>query len=152
MTDSPTVARLRRCAILNRIQALVLGFFLTALGSLVIIRVAAPDVYEQALNFPPSWPRWAKTAFLIALAAFLAFVSVGVLHRWRWAFWLILIAFLAGVLRVPAAILQLTNVLPARTPNRYVVFQGLIGLVQLAIGLAMLADYRTYGCWGNRRS
>ena len=152
MTDSPTVARLRRCAILNRIQALVLGFFLIALGSLVIIRVAAPDVYEQALNFPPSWPRWAKTAFLIALAAFLAFVSVGVLHRWRWAFWLILIAFLAGVLRVPAAILQLTNVLPARTPNWYVVFQGLIGLVQLAIGLAMLADYRTYGCWGNRRS
>ena len=123
-----------------------------ALGSLVVIRAAAPDVYEQALSFPPSWPRWAKTAFLIALAAFLAFVSVGVLRRWRWTFWLILVAFLAGVLRVPVAILQLTDVLPARTPNWYVVFQGLIGLVQLAIGLAMLADYRISGVWGDRRS
>ncbi len=127
---------------------MVLGFFLMALGSLVVIRSAAPDVYEQALNFPPNWPRWAKTAFLIGLAAFLSILSIGVLRRWRWIFWLILVAFLAGALRVPAAVLQLTDVLPARTPNWYVVFQGLVGLVQLAIGLDMLADYRRSGVWG----
>ncbi len=73
---------------------------------------------------------------------------IGVLRRWRWIFWLILVAFLAGALRVPAAVLQLTDVLPARTPNWYVVFQGLVGLVQLAIGLDMLADYRRSGVWG----
>src|SRR5215218_266306 len=127
-----------RCAIVNRTQALVLGFFLMALGSLVVIRAAAPDVYDQALNFPPSWPRWAKTAFLLALTAFIALLAIGVLRRWRWTFWGILVAFLAGVLRVPVAILQLSDVLPASVPSWYVVFQGLIGLVQLAIGLVML--------------
>jgi hypothetical protein len=119
-----------------------------ALGSLVVIRAAAPEVYDQALRFPPSWPGWAGIAFLLALAAFLALLAVGVLRRWRWTFWLILVAFLAGVLRVPVAILQLTGVLRASVPSWYVVFQGLIGLVQLAIGLVMLAGYRRSGVWG----
>jgi hypothetical protein len=75
-------------------------------------------------------------------------LAVGVVRRWRWAFWLILVAFLAGVLRVPVAILQLTGALPADAPFWYVAFQGLIGLAQLAIGLAMLAGYRRSGVWG----
>lgn len=37
----------------NRTQALVLGFFLVVLGSVVMIWAAAPDVYDQALSFPP---------------------------------------------------------------------------------------------------
>jgi hypothetical protein len=65
-------------------------------------------------------------------------------------FWLILLAFLAGVLRVPATILQLTGVWPMRTPRWYVVYQGVIGLVQLAVGLAMLAEYKRFGVWGKR--
>ena len=69
------------------------------------------------------------------------------MRRWRWALWLILVAFLAGVLRVPVAILQLTGALPADASTWYVAFQGLIGLAQLAIGLAMLADYRRSGVW-----
>jgi hypothetical protein len=79
-----------RCAIVNRTQGLVLGFFLTVLGSLVAIRVAAPEVYDQALRLPPSWPRWTATAFLSALAAFIVVLSVGVLQRWRWIFWALL--------------------------------------------------------------
>ena len=144
----PAAVPPRRCPIVNRTQALVLSFFLMALGSLVVIRAAAPDVYDQALRFPPSWPRWAGIAFLLALAAFIALLAVGVLRRWHWTFWLILVAFLAGVLRVPVAILQLTGILRTSVPSWYVVFQGLIGLVQLAIGLAMLAGYRRSGLWG----
>jgi hypothetical protein len=34
----------------NRTQALVLGFFVVALASLVVILVAAPEVYDQALR------------------------------------------------------------------------------------------------------
>jgi hypothetical protein len=132
----------------NRTQALVLGFFLFALVSLVVILAAAPEVYRQALRFPPSWPRLAEIAFLIALAAFIALLSIGVLRRWRWMFWLILVAFLAGVLRVPVAILQLTGVLTANAPTWYLPFQGLVGLVQVAVGLAMLAGYRRAGVWG----
>ena len=52
------------------------------------------------------------------------------------------------MLRVPVAILQLTGALPADAPIWYVAFQGLIGLAQLAIGLAMLAGYRRSGVWG----
>ena len=127
---------------------MVLGFFLMVWASLAVIRAAAPDVYDQALRLPPSWPRWAGTVFLLALAALIALLVVGVLRRWRWAFWLILLAFLAGVLRVPVAILQLTHVLSTNVPSWYVVFQGLIGLAQLAIGLAMLVGYRRSGVWG----
>ena len=126
----------------NRTQALVLGFFLMVLASMVVILAAAPEVYEQALRLPPSWPRWAALAFLAVLTVFIALLSIGVLRQWRWMFWLILIAFLAGVLRVPVAILQLTGAVPADAPNWYVAFQGLLGLAQLAIGLAMLAGYR----------
>jgi hypothetical protein len=132
----------------NRTQALVLGFFTAVVGSLVVIRVAAPDVYDQALRFPPSWPRWAATAFLVALIAFVGLLAIGVLRRWRWTFWLVLVAFLFGVLRVPVAILQLAGGLPASTPTWYVAFQGLIGLAQFAIGVAMLAGYRHGGAWG----
>jgi hypothetical protein len=54
----------------------------------------------------------------------------------------------AGVLRVPVAILHLTGVLAALGPSWYVVFQGLLGVVQFAIGLVMVAGYRRAGVWG----
>jgi hypothetical protein len=132
---------------LNRTQVLVLGFFMVALVSLLVILVVAPATYDQALRLP-NGSRVAELAFLAALAGFIAMLALAVVRRWRWAFWLILAAFLAGVLRVPAAILQLTGVLPVNAPTWYVVFQGLIGLAQLAIGLAMLAGYRRSGVWG----
>jgi hypothetical protein len=132
----------------NRTQALVLGFFGVALGSLLVILVVAPDVYDQALRLPDG-SGVAEVAFLAVLAGFLGLLAVGVLRRWRWTFWLIVVAFLAGVLRVPVAILQLTGVLPADVPTWYVTFQGVIGLAQVAIGLAMLAGYRRSGVWGS---
>jgi hypothetical protein len=131
----------------NRTQALVLGFFTMALGSLVVILVAAPEVYDQALRLPEGSAA-AEVAFLAVLAAFIGLLTVGVLRRWRWMFWLVLVAFLAGILRVPVAILQLIGVLTADVPTWYVIFQGVIGLAQVAIGLAMLAGYRRAGVWG----
>lgn len=131
----------------NRTQALVLGFFLVALVSLLVIVVAAPEVYDQALRLPGDHGM-AEIAFLTALSGFIGLLAVGVVRRWRWAFWLILVAFLAGVLRVPVAILQLTGVLTADGPTWYITFQGLTGLAQLTIGLAMLTGYRRSGVWG----
>jgi hypothetical protein len=131
----------------NRTQALVLGFFLMALVSLVVILVAAPEVYDQVLRLPGAGGV-EEVALLAALTGFIALLAVAVVRRWRWAFWLILVAFLAGVLRVPVAVLQLTGAVPADAPTWYVAFQGLIGVAQLAIGLAMLAGYRRSGVWG----
>jgi hypothetical protein len=131
----------------NRTQALVLGFFVLAMTSLLVIMAAAPEVYDQALRLPTG-NRAVEIAFLAALLGFITLLGIGVLRRWRWAFWLILVAFLAGVLRVPVAILQLTEVLTADGPRWYVTFQGLLGVLQLAIGLAMVAGYRRAGVWG----
>ena len=134
--------------IVNRIQALVLGFFVVVWVSLLVILLAAPDVYDEALRLPADRVRPAEFIFLAALSAFIALLAVGVVRRWRWAFWLILVAFLFGVLRVPVAILQLTGVLAASTPSWYVLMQGLIGLAQFVIALAMLVGYRRSGVWG----
>jgi hypothetical protein len=132
----------------NRTQALVLGFFVVALASLLVILAVAPDLYDQALRLPEG-SGVAEVAFFAALTAFLGLLSLGVLRCWRWTFWLVLVAFLAGILRVPVAVLQLTGVLAADVPTGYVTFQGVIGLAQVAIGLAMLAGYRRSGVWGS---
>ncbi len=132
----------------NRTQALVIGFVLLAWLSLVGILAAAPEIVDKQLQLPSGDRRPAELAFLGALSAFIALLGVGVLRRWRWMFWLVLVAFLAGLLRVPASILQLMDVLPSDAPTWYVLFQGAIGLVQLAIGLAMLAGFRKAGPWG----
>jgi cell division protein FtsW (lipid II flippase) len=134
--------------VVNRTQALVLGFFLLVWAGLVVILAAAPEVYSRTLKLPAGNHRWAELAFLAALSAFIVLLGLGVLRRWRWTFWLIVVAFLFGVLRVPASLLELTGALPASGPTWYVLVQALVGLLQFAIGLAMLAGYRRAGVWG----
>jgi len=61
---------------------------------------------------------------------------------------LILVAFLAGVLRAPVSLLEVSGVLPATGPAWYELLQGGVGLIQFLIGLAMFAGYRRGGPWG----
>jgi hypothetical protein len=136
---------------MNRTQGLVLGFFAVAWVSLVVILIAAPGVYDQSLKLPPDGRQFGEAAFLAGLSVFLGVLSIGVVRRWRWTFWLILVAFLAGVLRVPAAVLELIGVMSSDGPTWYVVFQGFVGLVQVAIGLTMLLGFRRAGIWGEFR-
>jgi hypothetical protein len=89
----------------------------------LVIRVAAAEVYDRALQLPSGERRW-EGVFLAALVAFIALLAVGVFRRWRWTFWLITVAFLSGMLRVPVVILQLMGFLAADTPTRYLLFQG----------------------------
>jgi hypothetical protein len=135
---------------LNRTQRLVISLFVFAWVALVVILVTAPEVYEQALHLPGGERKLPTLAFLAAISAFLMLLGIGVIRRWRWMFWLVLVAFLiGGVLRVPASILQLGGVLPADFPAWYVLLQAVIGVVQVAIGLLMLAGYRQEGVWGS---
>src|SRR5262249_36650030 len=133
---------------LRQTQLLVLGFLAAAWLSLVAILAVAPEIYDQALKLPPGRHVLADGVFLAALTAFLVVLAVGIVRRWRWTFWLILVAFLAGVLRVPASLLELTGVLPASGPAWYAIFQAVVGIVQFAIGLAMLRSFRRSGIWG----
>jgi hypothetical protein len=129
----------------NKTQALVLGFFGLAWASLVVLLVLAPDVYGRALGLHSAE---AGLLFLVAISAFIALLAIGAIRRWRWAFWLIFVAFLFGPLRVVASVLALSGVLPADGPPWYVLYQATLGLVQFIIALAMLAGYRQAGAWG----
>ena len=133
---------------INRVQALVLGFLLMAWISLVVILVAAPEVYERRLRSLPGAQRVVEIVFVVALTAFIELLSIGVLRRWRWMFWLILIAFLSGVLRI-VAVLQISGQMRPDGPLWYVILQGVIGLVQVLIALAMILGYRRSGVWGS---
>jgi len=131
----------------SRTQALVLWFLVVAWLSVIVILVTAPDVYDQAL--PALGHRRAiEIVFLILLSAFLGVLGVGVRRAWRWLFWLILIAFGLGLIRLPVAVLQLLGMLSPAGPAWYVVLQGVIGVIQFVIALIMLADYRRSGIWG----
>ena len=134
--------------ILNRTQLLVLGFFVLVWIALVVILIFSPDVYTQALRLAPGHMRTIEAVFLVALSALIALLVLGVLRRWRWAFWLILVAFFFGVLRLPASILQLTGMMPATGPLWYEALQGAIGVAQFLIALAMFSGYRKAGPWG----
>ncbi|HEY5986030.1 MAG TPA: hypothetical protein VIV12_06530 [Streptosporangiaceae bacterium] len=134
--------------VINRTQALVLGFFLLVWVAVIAILVVAPGVYEQTLRQAPGSAGTAEIVFVAALSGLIAVLFVGVLRRWRWAFWLILIAFFGGALRVPAAALQMLGYLSPADPTWYVIVQGVVGAIQVAIALAMLAGYRRAGIWG----
>jgi hypothetical protein len=132
----------------NRTQALVLGFFALMWISLALIMLVAPQAYDETFRRVPTDLSIAKAGFLAIITALMGLLSIGVLRRWRWIFWLLTVAFLTGALHVPAALLQLTGVLPTADPAWYVVLQALVGLVQVALGLLMVAAYRREGTWG----
>jgi hypothetical protein len=131
----------------NRSQALVLVFVGAAVLILVVLLVADPAIYADSLR---PLPQNASTAFVFfaLLVTFLSVLTVGVIRRWRWIFWLVVIAFCAGALRVPASALELIGALPTTGPGWYEILQGVIGIVQLVIGLALIRGYRREGPWG----
>ena len=133
---------------LNRTQLLVVSFLALAWIGLVAILVLSPKVYTQALGKVGEDSLAVEAAFLIAVSALIAFLMVGVFRRWRWTFWLVLIAFFFGVLRVPASALQIAGMIPAGGPTWYEALQGVIGAGQFLIAVAMFVGYRRAGVWG----
>ena len=115
---------------------------------LAVILAFSQAVREVTLRRMPLGGTPATIAFLVALLAFLAVLGVGVVRRWRWLFWLLLLAFAAGLIRVPLAVLQLSGPIAPEGPDWYVVLQGVIGMVQVGLAYAMFADYRRAGPWG----
>jgi hypothetical protein len=144
--DRPSVAG-EDVRVFNRSQILVLAFFAAVLVVLVAIRAVAPGIYSDAL--PAGTSPALINGMIAAIVAFVVLLAIGVVRRWRWLFWLIVIAFVAGLLRLPAAILEIRGVLPSAEPTWYVVLQALIGAIQFAIGLALIRGYRRQGVWGS---
>jgi hypothetical protein len=132
---------------MSRTKALVLGFFGAYWVTVVAILVAAPDVYDQVAGLQRGQRPAEVTDFIVATALF-GVLCTGVLRGWRWTFWLILVVFMAGLLRVPASALQLAGYFPAQGPTWFVELVAVVGLTQFVIALVMLAGYRKAGVWG----
>jgi hypothetical protein len=132
----------------NRTQRLVLGFFAAVWVALVAILLTAPETYDSTLRLGPGAHLLPDLAFLVAISVLIAILVIAALNRSRWIFWPVVIAFLFGILRVPASALQLMNVLPTSGPTWYVLLQAAIGVAQFVIALAMIAGYRRAGIWG----
>jgi len=133
---------------MNPIKALVLSLFAIYWVLVVLILVFARDVFDQVGRLAGD-QRPAEIAEVLVLTALLALLSTGVVRAWRWTFWLILVAFFAGILRLPASVMQLSGNIPAQGPAWYVVLQAVVGLTQFFIALLMLAGYRKAGVWGS---
>jgi hypothetical protein len=141
----------------RRLQQTLLAFFLLAVLVLAAAALADPAIPTKTLTLTLSpvarFP--AATGFLLAgIAGLLAIFIVGVLRRWRWVFWIVLVAFGAMLLDLPATLLQWTGVLPDPFPFWYSLCR--VGVSLVAVGMAswMLSIYRHHGVWalGRRTS
>jgi hypothetical protein len=132
----------------NRSQGLVLAFFAVVVVALGGILAFAPDAYANVLHPLGGSSTALEIALFAALVALVTLLSVGIIRRSRWMFWLVVVAFLAGLLRVPAAVLELLHVLPGAGPAWFEVFQGVVGAVQVGIAAALIMGYRKAGVWG----
>lgn len=135
--------------LVNRTQLLLVGFFLCVWIGFLAVLVLSPGVYAQSAGLGQAQLHTVEVPSFLAITVLIAVVVIGILGRWRWMFWALLIVFLLGILRIPASILQVGGLLPASGPVWYEVVQGVIGAVQFAIALAMWAGCRKAGPWGD---
>lgn len=125
------------CAAAYRVlRRVMLGYFGALLVLLVILYVAAPSLYVQALQIKGLIPSGEShplpiTLFLIVILTFVTTLGVGVVRGWRWLFWPALIAFLVAPLEILAGILQLLNVIPVQQPVWYVLLRMATPLANL---------------------
>jgi hypothetical protein len=133
---------------INRSQALVIGFFGAVWIALVIVLLVAPEIYVNTLRPAGVPPAVAGSGLFAGVTVLIAFVSFGVVRRWRWLFWFLLLVFFSGVLRLAASALQLTGIAPATGPAWYEAFQAVIGGVQLVIAVLLVRGYVRGGVWG----
>ena len=137
-----------------RLETVLIAFFVLAALSLMIVYFVDSSIYAKTLSFQPTtsdrYPLPA-TLFLVAILIFIAVIIYGVLHHWRWLFWLLLFANGFSILEVPATILQLTGVIPDPYPTWYSLYRMGVALVQVAIAIWMIRIFYQYGVWGMGR-
>jgi len=138
--------------VINPIKGLVLALFAAYWVAVIVIWIAARPVFDQVGLLPQGHANL-EAAEVLTLTVLLMLLSVGIVRGWRWLFWLILIAFLAGILRGPAAALELTGKIPQQGPAWYVVLTAIVGTIQFVVALAMAAAYRRSGAvWGGSKT
>ncbi|HEY1388753.1 MAG TPA: hypothetical protein VGF38_09430 [Ktedonobacterales bacterium] len=137
------------------LQRAIIAFFALAVITFIVIYLVAPAIYVETLLLNPS-PSDARplvvNLFFVAIILFVATLAYGVWRRWRWLFWLLLLAFLASALEIPGGILQLVGIIPIEQPTWYVLLRMAISVVEFALGLWMLRVWRACGVWAQGRA
>ncbi|MGI0128666.1 MAG: hypothetical protein ACREEC_00680 [Thermoplasmata archaeon] len=139
-------------AVISRVKGLVLALFALYWVFVVALLVAARPVFDQLLNQQvrvSGDSRPAELATVIVLTSLFSLFLVGIIRGWRWTFWLILVVFLVGILRVPTAALELAGKVSTEAPAWYVGLTAVVGLIQFCIALVMLLGYRRAGIWAD---
>ena len=117
---------------MNRTKALVLGLFALYWAFIVVLLIVARNVYDGLLPQEATrlgGQRPAEIGTLLVVTALFAVLSTGVIRNWRWTFWLILVVFLAAIVRVPTSALQLAGIVPSEDPAWYAVLEVVVGLI-----------------------
>ena len=113
-----------------------------------------PDIlYEHLLADgagTASLSRPAAPPFLAAILVFVAVLAVGVLRRWRWVFWLVMVAFGMSIFAIPSIALQTAGVISPAIPLWYGLLRMLASALELPIAVWMFRLYRQSGVWGER--
>jgi hypothetical protein len=136
----------------RRLEQMLIAFFVVCALFAVVVYIVAPSIYTTALKLAPTatdrYPL-PTTLFLVALLGFMAVVIYGIVHHWRWLFWLLLLAFGFSILEVPTTILQLMGSLPDTFsfPAWYSLSRMGVALLEVALAVWMAQIYRHYGVW-----
>jgi hypothetical protein len=132
------------------LQIALIGFFGLAGSFLLAVYLVAPSIYVQVLlgheaaaDTRPAY----VTAFIVAILLLVVLLVVGVLRRWRWVFWLVLVAFTAQIIAVPIDVLQLAGVMSLPYPVWYETIRLAVSILQIGIGVWMIWLYRRCGVW-----
>lgn len=136
---------------MNRAKVLVLAFFAAYWVMVVVMLLAARSLYDEILSLSGNQAQ-AEIPALVVLTTLFGTLSIGVIRGWRWTFWVILVVFMAGLVRALYSALQLIGIVPRQGPVWYVVLPGPVGLVQFCLAVVMLAGYRKVGGWGRASS
>ena len=132
------------------LQITLIAFFTLAVSFLLVVYITAPAIYVQVLlgrgTAADARPAYV-TAFLIAILLLIAFLDVGLLRRWRWLFWPVLVAFVAEIIALPIDVLQLAGVMPLMYPVWYTIVRLVVSVLQIVIGCWMIWLYLRCGVW-----
>ncbi len=135
---------------MNRTQALLLAFVIFSWIALVAILLGAPELYDAQLEpLGLAGLPVVRLALLAGITSLLVVLAIGTVRRWRWTLWLVLVAFAAGILRVPLFALQVIGAVSSDVPLWFAGLQAVVGIVQVGIAAAMVAGYRRHGVWGS---
>jgi hypothetical protein len=136
-----------------RLQQALIAFFVFCALFIAVAYIVEPTIITDGLKLSRGTERYPLLAsvFVLLLLLLIGLMIVGIVRRWRWLFWLLLIDFTCSLLQIPAAILQLNGLLPETAPVWYILSRTGVGLLQAALAGWMWWIYRYYGVWAMGR-